>query len=110
MFSSGVITIVKTSTVLHDFLAFDVRIQSQTVTKGSIAKSARSITALTIAKPAMKVQSTCTSQEKHSFHLAHCKLNNCYKFQRIFCTLHPQGLIQESYKVKLSVKDFVSDY
>jgi hypothetical protein len=45
---------------LQGFLAFVVRIQSQTRMRGFNAWSAQKITALTIAKNAMKLQSTNT--------------------------------------------------
>jgi hypothetical protein len=49
-----------TFTGLQDFLAYVVRIQSQTRVKGFNALIARNITALTTAKHAMKLQHTHT--------------------------------------------------
>jgi hypothetical protein len=65
---------------LPSFLAFVVKIQSQTRMRGFIVKSAQGITALTTAKTAMKAQSTNT-KDTEFFHLAQGKLVQIYALQ-----------------------------
>jgi hypothetical protein len=62
---------------LPDFLAFIVRIQSQTRMRDFNAWNAPNITALTTAKNAMKLQITDT-QDTECFHLAQGKLVKMY--------------------------------